>query len=151
MIPNIHIHLVTSDLDRSSAFYEALFGPPVKAKPGYRKFLPSFAPLNLALSAAATGSRGAVSTHLGVQFETSEEVRQQLTRIKATGLSLREEIGVSCCHANQDKFWVRDPDGVEWEFYAINFDIEGPVPREDVNPCCVSERESRAHAPDCGA
>ena len=48
MKPNIHVHLSASDLAKSAAFYEALFGAPVKVKPGYRKFLPTFAPLNLA-------------------------------------------------------------------------------------------------------
>ena len=37
---------------------------------------------------------------------------------------MREEIGVNCCHANQDKFWVQDPDGVEWEVYHLNHDLE---------------------------
>src|SRR5262249_25116799 len=31
---------------------------------------------------------------------------------------------VNCCHANQDKFWVHDPDGVEWEVYHLNYDLE---------------------------
>jgi len=35
---------------------------------------------------------------------------------------------VDCCHANQDKFWVEDPDGVDWEVYVLNHDIdESPV------------------------
>jgi hypothetical protein len=34
-------------------------------------------------------------------------------------------MGVNCCHANQDKFWVKDPDGVEWEVYHLNYDLEG--------------------------
>jgi hypothetical protein len=33
-------------------------------------------------------------------------------------------MGVNCCHANQDKFWVQDPDGVEWEVYHLNYDLE---------------------------
>jgi len=37
---------------------------------------------------------------------------------------VREEMGVNCCHANQDKFWVQDPDGVEWEVYHLNYDID---------------------------
>jgi N-acetylglutamate synthase-like GNAT family acetyltransferase/2-polyprenyl-3-methyl-5-hydroxy-6-metoxy-1,4-benzoquinol methylase len=32
-------------------------------------------------------------------------------------------MGVDCCHANQDKFWVEDPDGVEWEVYHLNYDL----------------------------
>jgi len=31
---------------------------------------------------------------------------------------------VDCCHANQDKFWVQDPDGVDWEVYHLNYDLE---------------------------
>jgi catechol 2,3-dioxygenase-like lactoylglutathione lyase family enzyme len=140
MTPNIHVHLFASDMDRSAAFYETLFGSPVKVKPGYRKFLPGFAPLNLALSEHRPGQAGqpAVS-HLGVQFDTPGQVAAQLARVKAAGLPVREEVGVSCCHANQDKFWVRDPDGVEWEFYAINFDIEDEAPRTRPSACCVTE------------
>jgi hypothetical protein len=26
--------------------------------------------------------------------------------------------------ANQDKFWVTDPDGVEWVVYHLNHDVE---------------------------
>jgi hypothetical protein len=36
-------------------------------------------------------------------------------------------MGVDCCHANQDKFWVQDPDGVEWEVYHLNYDLENEV------------------------
>ena len=62
--------------------------------------------------------------HLGIQVDSVEAVRSALARVKAAGLSVREEMGVECCYANQDKFWVRDPDGVEWEVYHLNFDVE---------------------------
>jgi catechol 2,3-dioxygenase-like lactoylglutathione lyase family enzyme len=140
MKPNVHVHLFASDLAKSAAFYEALFGAPVKVKAGYRKFLPAFAPLNLALSERAIGEPSIpVVSHLGVQFETPENVREHLTRIKSAGLPVKEEMGVSCCHANQDKFWVRDPDGVEWEFYNVNFDIESEVPSSATAVgCCTN-------------
>ena len=51
----------------------------------------------------------------------------QLARVKAAGLPVREEMDVNCCHANQDKFWVQDPDGVEWEVYHLNYDLEGEL------------------------
>ncbi len=54
---NVHIHLHVSDLDASRAFYERFLGvEPVKVKPGYVKFLPAFAPINLALSAGEAGA-----------------------------------------------------------------------------------------------
>ena len=125
-LPRVHIHLTVSDLAKSQAFYSRLFGAPVKEKPGYAKFLPEFGPVNLALTEGRPAAGGAVN-HLGVQVESPEVVQRELARVKAAGLSVREEMGVTCCHANQDKFWVQDPDGVEWEVYHLNFDVEGPA------------------------
>jgi catechol 2,3-dioxygenase-like lactoylglutathione lyase family enzyme len=143
--PNIHVHLSASNLAASAAFYEALFGAPVKVKPGYRKFLPTFAPLNLALSERQPGAASLESvSHLGIQFEARDEVTAQLARVKALGLPVREEMGVDCCHANQDKFWIRDPDGVDWEFYVLNFDLESETPpRGKTTACCASQAQCR--------
>jgi catechol 2,3-dioxygenase-like lactoylglutathione lyase family enzyme len=150
MTPNVHVHLFVSNVDRSAAFYEALFGTPVKSKPGYRKFLPGFAPLNLAMSEhRSDGPARNVVSHLGIQFATAEEVHAQLARVKALDLPVREEIGVSCCHANQDKFWVRDPDGVEWEFYNVNFDVEEEAPAAQAATGCCGLPPS-AGAGSCG-
>src|SRR2546422_1964276 len=108
--PKVHVHMTVSNLEKSRAFYEKFFGTaPVKVKPGYVKFLPPFGPLNLALSEAApVESRGHVD-HMGIQVESAEIVMRELVRVKAAGLPVREEMGVNCCHANQDKFWVEDP------------------------------------------
>ena len=92
------------------------------------KFLPEWAPVNLALSPGDPTGADSID-HVGVQVDSVETVRTQLARVKAAGLSVTEEIGVNCCHANQDKFWVQDPDGVEWEVYHLNYDLEG---EEDV-------------------
>jgi hypothetical protein len=61
---------------------------------------------------------------MGIQVDSQEIVLRELARVKAAGLPVREEMAVDCCHANQDKFWVQDPDGVEWEVYVLNHDIE---------------------------
>jgi lactoylglutathione lyase len=108
----------------------------VKEKPGYAKFLPAFAPINLALSAGESG-RGNTVDHLGFQVETREAVRDLLARVKATGLSVREEMDTNCCYANQDKFWVRDPDGVEWEIYHLNYDLEDELAGSAPSTCCA--------------
>jgi hypothetical protein len=84
---------------------------------------------------------------MGVQVETRDVVVRELERVKAAGLSVREEFSVDCCHANQDKFWVSDPDGVEWEVYVLNHDIEEgaagcaspmarPLPMAKAGGCC---------------
>jgi catechol 2,3-dioxygenase-like lactoylglutathione lyase family enzyme len=150
MKPNVHVHLVVSDLSRSAAFYERLFGAPVKVKEGYRKFLPKLAPLNLALSQRSEGKAPpGIISHFGVQFETPTEVQAELSRVKSLGIPVREEMGVSCCHANQDKFWVRDPDGIEWEFYNMNFDIEEAAPPAEPVACSTSTKKTGTRG-SCG-
>jgi catechol 2,3-dioxygenase-like lactoylglutathione lyase family enzyme len=138
---HVHVHLHVADLEASRAFYERFLGAPaVKLKPGYAKFLPDFAPINLALSAGA-GERGRTVDHLGFQVDTREEVSRLLERVKASGISVREQLDTNCCYANQDKFWVRDPDGVEWEIYHLNHDLEeGEAP---ASGCCPPQPLTR--------
>lgn len=119
----VHIHMHVSDLAKSRAFYEKFFGiAPAKVQADYLKFLPEFAPVNLALTPGKVGIGGV--DHLGVQVESTETVHALLRQARAAALPIREEMAVSCCYANQDKFWVTDPDGVEWEVYYLNFDLE---------------------------
>jgi lactoylglutathione lyase len=125
MSAKVHLHMHVSDLTKSREFYEKFFGGgPVKVKPGYLKFLPAWAPVNLALSTGGPTGAGTID-HVGVQVDSVETVMAQLARVKGAGLAVVEEMGVDCCHANQDKFWVKDPDGVEWEVYHLNYDLEG--------------------------
>jgi catechol 2,3-dioxygenase-like lactoylglutathione lyase family enzyme len=134
MSAKVHLHLHVSDLATSRAFYERFLGDgPVKVKPGYVKFLPEWAPVNLALSTGGPVGGGTID-HVGVQVDSVESVMTQLARVKAAGLAVTEEMGVNCCHANQDKFWVRDPDGVEWEVYHLNYDLEGEEPEREARP-----------------
>ena len=133
--PKVHVHMKVSSLEKSRAFYEKFLGTaPVKVKSGYLKFLAPFGPLNLALSEAApVDGRGHVD-HMGIQVDSADIVQRELARVKSAGLPVREEMGVNCCHANQDKFWVEDPDGVEWEVYVLNHDIE-----EDTAGCATTQ------------
>ncbi|MBM4404985.1 MAG: glyoxalase/bleomycin resistance/dioxygenase family protein [Chloroflexi bacterium] len=126
MPARIHIHIHSDDLAKSKDFYEKFFGvKPVKDLADYVKFLPDFAPVNLAISGGSLEAEGARQvSHVGVQLDSSEEVFEQMQRVKATGLKVRDEISVNCCHANQDKFWVRDPSGIDWEVYHLNYDLD---------------------------
>jgi catechol 2,3-dioxygenase-like lactoylglutathione lyase family enzyme len=125
MSAKVHLHMHVSDLAKSREFYEKfLGGDPVKVKQGYVKFLPAWAPVNLALSTGGPVGAGTID-HVGVQVDSIETVMAHLARVKSAGLPVTEEMGVNCCHANQDKFWVKDPDGVEWEVYHLNYDLEG--------------------------
>lgn len=145
MDAKVHLHLHVSDLGKSGEFYQKFFGrAPVKEKPGYFKFLPEWAPVNLALSQGRPAGEGPVD-HVGIQVGSSEIVMAHLARVKAAGLPVREEMGVNCCHANQDKFWVKDPDGVEWEVYHLNYDLESSTHRGE------PARIALAKAPSCCA
>ena len=144
MSAKVHLHLHVSDLGKSREFYEKFLGSgPVKVKEGYVKFLPEWAPVNLALSSGGPTGAGTID-HVGVQVDSVPAVMAQLVRVKQAGLAIREEMGVNCCHANQDKFWVQDPDGVEWEVYHLNYDLEGDEPAQrpraltvvGTNACC---------------
>jgi len=134
---HVHIHLHVSNLEASRAFYERFLGAePVKVKPDYVKFLPAFAPINLALSAGEAGP-GKTVDHLGFQVESREAVITLLARVKASGLEVREEMDTTCCYANEDKFWVRDPDGVEWEVYHLNYDVDEDASAAGGATCCT--------------
>ena len=52
----------------------------------------------------------------------------------------REEIGTACCYAVQDKFWVNDPDGIQWEIYFFHEDVSFNDPHyevQDASACCM--------------
>ena len=121
----VHIHLKAADLNSSREFYEKFFGgPPAKLKSDQLKFLPALAPLNLTISPTRAGERGGESVnHLGIEVESSAAVEEHLRRVKSAGLQTRAQLNVNCCYANQSKFWVIDPDGVEWELYHVNHDL----------------------------
>ena len=147
MSAKVHIHIHVSDLAKSREFYGKFLGvAPVKERAGYVKFLPTFAPINLALSQGLpAGTSEGVVHHLGIQVDSTETVMAHLARVKAAGIPVHEEMGVNCCHANQDKFWVRDPDRVEWEIYHLNYDL--PPAAAEV-PCCAEKIQVGSCSPD---
>ncbi len=163
MSARVHIHLSVADMARSRDFYEKFFGvEPAKDKGDHLKFVPPFAPINLAITPRRAESLDSRTiNHLGVELDSGEAVLNHLARVKASGLSVREQLNVNCCYANQSKFWVRDPDGVEWEVYHVNYDLEekhgkpvagaAPAPRpqpvinELATSCCSGARSRDAH------
>lgn len=47
-----------------------------------------------------------------------------MVEIKVIYVFAREEMNTTCCYAIQDKFWVTDPDGNEWEFFFTKEDSD---------------------------
>ena len=114
-----HIALNVRDVPASTAFYSKLFGiAPVKVRTGYAKFDVENPALNISLNESLVKERGALS-HLGIQVSSTEAVLAVRDFWKAAGLDVRDEMQTNCCFAIQDKTWVRDPDGNEWEVFVV--------------------------------
>jgi catechol 2,3-dioxygenase-like lactoylglutathione lyase family enzyme len=132
-----HLSLNVASLDRSVAFFQALFGcEAAKCRPDYAKFELDEPPVVLSLEPHAPGSSGALN-HLGFRLADSAELIEWQRRLEAAGIQTQREEGVECCYARQTKFWVRDPDNNLWEIYVLDEDIEhrgmGQVP-DDLPP-----------------
>ncbi len=114
-----HLSLNVRNVEESVRFYRKMLGiEPSKMRTGYAKFDVQNPPLNLALNEAPVTSGGALS-HLGIQLASSEDVLAMKEMWKEAGLSTRDEMQTNCCYAVQDKSWVRDPDGNEWEAFVV--------------------------------
>ena len=149
-----HLAINVRNVEQSIEFYRKLFGiEPSKVRTGYAKFDVQNPPLNFTLNEAATNTRGALS-HLGIQVRSTEDVLVTKRRWHDGGLLTRDEMQTSCCYAVQDKTWVRDPDGNEWEVFVVLQDnlaetaacecgdktaeATSPAIAESATSCCAS-------------
>ena len=114
-----HLALNVKNVERSTEFYKRMLGlEPSKVRTGYAKFDVQNPPLNFTLNEGPVTSRGALS-HLGIQVRSTEDVLATRRRWNEVGLLTRDEMQTDCCYATQDKAWVRDPDGNEWEVFVV--------------------------------
>lgn len=136
-----HVAIHVRDVAASINFYRKLFGiDPCKVRTGYAKFDVANPPLNFTLNESAGAGQCGLS-HLGIQVESTADVLAVRQNWQEKGLLTRDEMKTECCYALQDKAWVRDPDGNEWEVFAV---LEDNLPEKPVaaKTCC---------APDCCA
>ncbi len=131
-----HIALNVRNVNRSIEFYRKMLGiEPCKVRTGYAKFDVQNPALNLTLNEFAINERGALS-HLGIQVASTEDVLAMREEWSKAGLATRDEMNTSCCYAVQDKTWVSDPDGNEWEVFVV---LEDNLPEAEAstNACCT--------------
>lgn len=114
-----HLAINVRNAEQSIGFYRKMLGiEPGKVRQGYAKFDVQNPPLNLTLNEVAFKERGALS-HLGIQVGSTADVLAMRQKWEAAGLITRDEMQTNCCYATQDKTWVRDPDGNEWEAFVV--------------------------------
>jgi catechol 2,3-dioxygenase-like lactoylglutathione lyase family enzyme len=132
-----HLALNVRNAEESIGFYKKMFGiEPAKVRPGYAKFDVQNPPLNLTLNQCPFNERGALS-HLGIQVAKTEDVLAMRERWVEQGLATRDEMQTNCCYAIQDKTWVQDPDGNEWEVFAV---LEDNLP--ETSKVCSTDAEN---------
>lgn len=135
----MHVSLYVKSIDKTLDFYTKFFGKaPEKVKPGYAKWMLEYPALIISFVEKA-GRVESSFGHLGFQVETLEQLTNKLELMNAYRLNVREEMGTSCCFALQDKFWVADPDGYQWEVYYFHADVQFNDPHHDIAPFEINE------------
>lgn len=111
----LHVHVSVDDLDHSIAFYSGLFGAaPTVRKGDYAKWMLEDPRVNFAISMRG---RAVGLDHLGIQVESSEELAAVQQQFDAAGLTSFAKGATTCCYANSEKTWTRDPAGIAWETF----------------------------------
>ena len=115
-----HVSINVRNVERSIAFYRRMLGiEPSKVRTGYAKFDIQNPPLNLALNEVPNLTAPGALSHLGLQVASTEDVLAIRNQWAAAGLITRDEMDTNCCYANQNKTWVADPDGNQWEAFVV--------------------------------
>jgi catechol 2,3-dioxygenase-like lactoylglutathione lyase family enzyme len=139
-----HVALNVRNVEKSTEFYQRMLGiEPCKVRPGYAKFDVQNPPLNLTLNQGAFSERGALS-HMGIQVGSTEDVFRIRHEWVDAGLVTRDEMQTNCCYATQDKIWVHDPDGNEWEVFVV---LQDNLPETAACECGTSMAKAEITAP----
>ncbi len=130
-----HIHVGVKDLNNSVQFYSTLFGQqPTKLKEDYAKWMLEDPKINFAISTRVS-SEGV--DHLGIQVEEGTELTEITERLKKADLGVYGEGETTCCYAESNKAWVKDPSGIAWEAYQTMADAQVFSEKPKANACCA--------------
>jgi catechol 2,3-dioxygenase-like lactoylglutathione lyase family enzyme len=131
-----HLAIKVRNVERSIDFYRRMFEiEPSKVRRGYAKFDVQTPPFNFTLNEGPFTDSGALS-HMGLQVSSTADVFALRKRWADAGLYTRDEMQTDCCYATQDKTWVRDPDGNEWEAFVVLKDNLPERPTREA-ACCA--------------
>lgn len=146
----LHIHVSVPDLQQSIHFYRALFNQaPSVTKDDYAKWMLDDPAVNFAIS---TGRSKSGVNHLGLQFDSDEEIIAVQERLDSAHILGRQETNANCCYANSNKYWTIDPSGIPWEqFHTLSeIPIFGATPEESSVGCgCDTAPRTRSGNGSC--
>lgn len=112
------LSLNVADVDAAVDFYTKLFGvAPAKHNPGYANFVVADPPMKF-IVVEGEGQSGSIN-HLGIEHDTGTQVAAETHRVEAAGLVVELDDPHTCCYATQEKAWVNDTEGLQWEIYTV--------------------------------
>jgi catechol 2,3-dioxygenase-like lactoylglutathione lyase family enzyme len=133
-----HLAINVKNAAQSIDFYRKMFGiEPSKVRSGYAKFDVQNPPLNFTLNEVPFKGAGALS-HMGIQVASTADVLSMRRKWADAGLVTRDEMQTDCCYATQDKTWVHDPDGNEWEVFVVLKDNLPETPAGQAGTACCA-------------
>lgn len=136
-----HTSLPVKSIPETVAFYSALFGvAPSKERSDYAKFLPGSPDINLTFHEAKDDSALLTDLHLGFELEDQQALDAAHARMRAAGWVTEARKSSVCCYANQDKFWITDPNGYRWEIYRVLNDTEYKL--DQASGCCATSADA---------
>ncbi len=148
--PRMHVSLYSSNIEKTVAFYRSFFDQePSKVKPGYAKFELTEPALIISFVEKPDRIQNTFG-HLGFQVNSAEELEKRMKAARSKGLGMLEEKGTACCYAVQDKFWVTDPDGHQWEVYHFHEDVAFNDPHYAIGKS-AEEKATATSAPHAAA
>jgi hypothetical protein len=94
--------------------------------------------------------------HLGIQVETPDELHEVYGRLRQADQPVLQEGVTTCCYANSEKAWIKDPQGLSWEtfltlgestVYGDNVDLDPLLKKSGA--CCTPEAKAAPAAAAC--
>ncbi|MDZ4839844.1 MAG: ArsI/CadI family heavy metal resistance metalloenzyme [Bacteroidota bacterium] len=138
----MHVSLYVKNITETIDFYTRFFQiEPFKVKSDYVKYVLDSPSLIISFLENPDNVQSTFG-HLGFQVETQEDFNIKLWQARKAKIISLEEIQTSCCYAVQDKYWVTDPDGYQWEVYYFKEDIEFEDPnyKSNLEPICCTPK-----------
>lgn len=131
-----HVSINVRNVETSIDFYRRMLGiEPSKVRTGYAKFDVQNPALNFALNEIPNLADAGALSHLGIQVASTDDVLAWRQRWADNGLVTRDEMQTDCCYATQDKTWVHDPDGNEWEVFVV---LKDNLPETSAAACACA-------------